>query len=277
MKKFFNLVNKFHTILVSQGLTHAIIAILNNLCLTSDGIINRRRLALSKHFNKLFNSTVSYGYFKGMKLPDSYWWSIRDRAPMLFGFYELEVLSYLASIRDSSYKYFIDIGAADGYYAVGVLVAKLFEHSYCFETNINGQEVIKLTSVLNNVSNRISVFGHADKDFYTLLPEGILEKSVVLVDIEGGEFDLLDRNFFNIFSKSIVIVEMHPWLNLNKSANLQELIEVASSSHKHKVLNMSSRDLSGFPEVEKLNDNDRWLLCSEGRGQLMSWVFFEPF
>ena len=66
MKKFFNLVNKFHTILVSQGLTHAIIAILNNLCLTSDGIINRRRLALSKHFNKLFNSTVSYGYFKGM-------------------------------------------------------------------------------------------------------------------------------------------------------------------------------------------------------------------
>jgi len=39
---------------------------------------------------------------------------------------------------------------------------------------------------------------------------------------------------------------------------------------------MGSRDLSTYPELQQWNDLDRWLICSEGRAQLMSWVRFDP-
>ena len=33
---------------------------------------------------------------------------------------------------------------------------------------------------------------------------------------------------------------------------------------------MGNRDLSIFPELKGWNDLDRWILCSEGRPQLMT-------
>ena len=41
-------------------------------------------------------------------------------------------------------------------------------------------------------------------------------------------------------------------------------------------LKMGSRDLSNIPELQKFSDSDRWLMCSEGRGELMSWLRLDP-
>ena len=38
----------------------------------------------------------------------------------------------------------------------------------------------------------------------------------------------------------------------------------------------TSRDPFPFPELQVLSDNDRWILCSEGRARPMTWLRADP-
>ncbi len=220
-------------------------------------------------------ATVRYGPFAGLKFPSASQWGVTDRGSMLLGLYEQEILESLAK-TPKDFRTFIDIGAADGYYGVGVLVGGLFEHSYCFEMNERSRELIREAAVLNGVEKRIEVHGTADRNFYDLIPAERREKSVLFLDVEGAEFSLLEKRTFEVFSRSIIFVELHEFYVEDGPQKLKRLLEDASATHSVTQFRTSSRDLSAFPELAKLNDNDRWMLCSEGRPLLMSWLRFAP-
>ena len=76
---------------------------------------------------------------------------------MILGLYEQEVLESLTNIP-KKYKTFIDLGAADGYYGIGVLVNNLFENSFCFESTERGQNVIRENAKLNGVADKILIY-----------------------------------------------------------------------------------------------------------------------
>ncbi|MCX6119705.1 MAG: hypothetical protein NT027_19390, partial [Proteobacteria bacterium] len=81
---------------------------------------------------------------------------------------------------------------------------------------------------------------------------------------------------FSAFNKSIIFVELHDWFFEDGEEKLKKLKNDSTSTHVLTELTMGSRDLSIFPDLNKLHDNDRWLICSEGRGQLMKWLRFDP-
>ena len=56
------------------------------------------------------------------------------------GLYEKEVLDFLDSAPSGYYDSFLDIGAADGYYGVGMLVGGVVKQSTCFEIAKIGRE-----------------------------------------------------------------------------------------------------------------------------------------
>jgi hypothetical protein len=237
--------------------------------------IQKRRIKISKRLDKLFNSTVQYGPFKGLKLSPKTWWGSTDRASMLLGIYEKDVLDSLMNIP-KKFTTFIDLGAADGYYGVGVLVNNLFEKSICFEISEEGRQTIMKNAELNDVQNKIEIRGIAKKDFYHELSALTLSSTVLFIDIEGAEFELIDKGTFNAFTNSIIFVELHDWFFQDGKEKLQKLKNDSISTHVVTELRMGSRDLSIFPELNELHDNDRWLICSEGRGQLMTWLRFDP-
>lgn len=239
------------------------------------GPIARRRLKIARHLNLLFNSTVHYGLFHDLQLTTDSWWGGADRSAVLLGLYEKEVLDSLTHIP-KKYNTFIDLGAADGYYGIGVLLSNLFEKSYCFEISEKGQEVIRHNALLNQVSDRIEIHGIADANFYKQLSQDELERSVLFIDIEGGEFDLLTKAMFNVFKKSVIFVELHDWLFDDGDIKLTNLKNNSLATHTFSELTTKSRDLSQFNELKKFSDTDRWLICSEGRGQLMTWLRFDP-
>jgi hypothetical protein len=240
----------------------------------SDAVF-RRRVQISKDIDRLLNSTVKYGLFRGFKLTTESWWSNTDRAAQLLGLYEQEILQTLQDIPER-YSVFIDLGAADGYYGIGVLINDLFERSYCFEQNVTSRNLIEKNAAANNVSGRIEIRGFASKTFYNELPPEVLNKAVLFVDIEGGEFELLDGEMFNAFQNSIVIVELHEWFYEDGAARVQRMRNAAAATHTTKEFTMGSRDLSKFPELRTMHDDNRWLICSEGRGQLTTWLRFDP-
>ena len=238
--------------------------------------VEKRRIKLSKILYQSFDGTVRYGPLKGLKLDSNPRWSNRDYASMLLGLYEKEILDSIITVP-TTHRTFIDLGAADGYYSIGVLINDLFDFSYCYEITEIGQKQVHLNANLNKVSDKVKVFGIAEKNFYSiLLDEGVdLSKCVLLCDIEGGEFDLFSEKTFDAFKGSVIFIEIHEW-HENGLAGFEKLKQCAKSNFEITEFTTGTRDLSIFPELKKFPDTDRWLICSEGRGQLMTFLRLDP-
>jgi hypothetical protein len=240
------------------------------------GPFEKRKKFLSNKLLEEFNGVIRYGPFKGLKFSKEGSWGVGDRASMLLGLYEKEILTSLKNIPDK-YKTFIDLGAADGYYSIGALVNGMFEKSYCYEMNVVSQKIIKKNAELNNVASKVLIRGFADKDFYKDFKNDEIDQSVLLVDIEGAEFDLFDQNLFKKFSKSIIFIELHPFFFKDvEHEKLQKLENDAREYFTIEKITTTNRDLSEFKELKKWGDTDRWLICSEGRANLMTWWRLDP-
>lgn len=239
-----------------------------------DYLIELKRKKISDLVSLHHGSTVAYGPFKGLQLSELSHWGGADRGTMVLGLYEQELLGILSALAPRR-ETLIDLGAGDGYYGVGALVGGLFKQSYCFEMSAKGREIIIQNAKLNYVEERVHILGEATRTFYEELPAYTHKDSVLLVDIEGAEFDLFDQSTFTVFSSSLIIIEIHLWMP-DIHNKIQKLINDARATHQVEKVMMSTRDLSGFPELNALNDNSRWLLCSEGRAHLMYWLKFEP-
>ena len=194
---------------------------------------------------------------------------------MLFGFYEQEVLAALVSASKERGT-FIDIGAADGYYGIAAVSQGLFNQSYLFEISQLGRSVIRENALLNKVSDLVSIQGEADVSALEAIPESRRNDAVVLIDIEGAEFELLSPDVLELFKNSILIIEVHEWLHSDGDERLAALRERLIRYFSIDVLTTSTRDLSPYRELQTLSDSERWLLCSEGRGRRMQWWVLSP-
>jgi hypothetical protein len=241
-----------------------------------DYAITKKRRALSCSLSERMNHTVKYGPFKKMKFAKkSRWWASGSNGGMLLGVYEKEVLDALMKVPNK-YDIFIDLGAADGYYSIGTLVSKKFRIGYSFEISAKGRESILKNATLNRVKKKLHIFGEAKKDFYLNIPKNDLKKSVILIDIEGAEFSILDKNTLSNLKNSIIFIELHEWFFDDGEKKLNKLKSDAKNFFKISELKTSSRDFSVFPELSLFNDSERWLIASEGRGRLMTWLRLDP-
>jgi hypothetical protein len=236
---------------------------------------SRTNIRLSKRLFNNFGGTVKYGPFAGMVLVQESSWGGKTRVPALLGFYEQEVLNELIQ-ASSKYKNFIDLGAADGYYGVGVLVSGMFEKSFCYESSKTGRKAIAKNASVNRVSELVVIRGTARKGFELDFNEATRNESVLLVDIEGGEFDVLTLEVFEAFKKSVFIIEIHDWMVLHGEVKLQALEDRARKHFDIRKIRMGPRDPAAFPELKNFSDNERWLICSENRDLVQYWLILSP-
>jgi len=236
--------------------------------------VERRRRELSLELNDIFQARVAYGLFRGMKLSQSASWSVYDRAPMLLGIYEEEVLEIILKLP-AHIDVFINIGAADGYYAIGALTSGRFRKSIAYEMEETSRRAMADNALLNNVVPHISIRETADTQTLSLISDDLRGNSFVLIDIEGYEFTLLNDKNLTLLKDTFVVVEIHIF-DAESVDQYQLLLERCKNTHKTRVVMTGARDLSRYPEISHFSDNDRWLLCSEGRPYNMSWLVLEP-
>lgn len=238
--------------------------------------IHKRRVENSRKLWMKLKGRVGYGPFKGVFVSWQKCWSLDDIGNMLLGLYEKEVTDILVSVK-GKYKTLVDLGAADGYYAVGCLRNNIYKQAYCYELSTEGRRNIMDNAKLNHVSSKVQIFGLATIDFYRDLQNlGVnLSDCVILCDIEGGEFDLFRENTLKQLRSSVVIIEIHDWHENGKS-KYERLKKHAEKYFKVFEVTTGKRDLSVFPEIREMRDNDRWLLVSEGRHYLQTWLVLKP-
>ena len=241
--------------------------------------IDSRIYWLGKQIKKITLSTVQSGLYKDMKLSDDVFWNDKDISSKLIGCYEQEVQEQIEIMQKIYNKnYLINLGGGEGYHAVGAVKSGFFNKTIVFEKEDVGQKIIKKNAALNNLENNIIVEGNSTKSFLAnnSLSKINLEECFFLIDIEGDEFEILDDDNLIKMSKSNMILEFHENQDLNHENKNEKFISLLKKYFKIRFLTTSSRDLSNFKFLQKFEDIDRWLLVSENRPVLMSWIICIP-
>jgi hypothetical protein len=237
----------------------------------------QQRYRLSEELAQQCDYTIQHGPFAGVRLSRDSWWSAADRGAMLLGMYEQEVLESIGKMRNR-FSVLVDIGAADGYYAIGSLRAGWVSHAYCYEVSELGRATIKRNAELNGFSEALTILGEAKAGFmndlkseYQVKPQECL----VIMDIEGGEEDLLAMSGLNSLAHSVSIVEIHDHLVSESFVGQLESSADRAGLDLHYVAT-GARNPSQFVELAGWSDDDRWMVCSEGRAHLMRWAIMTP-
>ena len=116
---------------------------------------------ISYEHAKKHNFVVQNGIFKNLKLNHEISWGKGDIASKVYGFYENKIQEKLKDIKK---PILIDIGAADGFFAVGSLKSKICDFCYAFEEKKKSRENLYTTAEINNVKNNLSIMGAVNKD-----------------------------------------------------------------------------------------------------------------
>jgi len=107
----------------------------------------------------------------------------------LLGCYEQPLQPYIEQVIQAGYPTIINIGCAEGYYAVGLARQMPFTRVLAFDLNPKAQETCAALAQKNQVAERVAVGGgFRPEDFAAYIDQKVL----VLCDIEGAEKDLLD-------------------------------------------------------------------------------------
>jgi hypothetical protein len=137
------------------------------------------------------NGVVKYGPFKGLSLNRETWWGKSDLGAQCLGLYEKEILDAIGTQERGRYHTFIDIGAADGYYAVGMLLAGIVDNVISFEVSEAGRTAIGENWSNNGNPGAMTIYGEANHDSLKAIPNHTFHDALILIDIEGYEFELL--------------------------------------------------------------------------------------
>ncbi len=238
------------------------------------GLYRRR---LSRKVFALCGGIIHQGPFVGMRWLDHPGWGRSEQGAIVLGLYEQEVSQHLTNAPDR-YRVFVDVGAADGYYAVGLLFNRTVDRCIAFESIPECRAAIARLAAENHVSDKITVLGTASDHFVdTLRAHGIKSpETMFLIDIEGAEFELLTEEVFAFLKDSMIIVETHAHIYLHPQAMIEQMIKAASSTHQVSSWYPGARNPWVLKELESFSELDRWILCSEGRTELQQWLRFDP-
>lgn len=197
----------------------------------------------------------------------------------LAGTYEMEIYPAFVAASRRSPELVVDIGSAEGFYVAGL--ARVFPDAkvVAYEAKTLWQERIRSLVLANGVADRCEVRGFCDKtEFHRVLETARGKNVFVLMDIEGGEFDLIDEDVLPLLSNTELLVELH---ERDSRVNGEALIRLLQSSHKVNVIwgneTRSPRDVKslGWRMAATLLPPVRQRL-NEGRGYRMRWMHAVP-
>ncbi len=244
--------------------------------------LDKRKLWLVDHLFKISNDKVMSGPFKGMKLLKKSSWDKKiyefnpDLSSKIVGCYEQEVQNKIVELQKiNKKKYFINFGAGEGYFALGVLYSGSFEQSIAFEITDESRNIMIENSKINKLDNRLSIKYAANPSFLKdILDSGKkLDDIFILSDIEGAEFEIFNDDNLSKLKNCNLIIEFHRHPIDEENKKFREKL---NKYFKVSLLSTSNRSFSDISLLKELNDDDRWLIASENRPYLMNWFVCTP-
>jgi hypothetical protein len=227
-----------------------------------------RYRAMRKQFISVFGLVVQNGPFKGIKyLPES---ANSSLLPKLVGSYEAALHPTIESLAPHRYDSVINIGCAEGYYAVGLARRWPGVRVIAFDSDPRAREMCAKLAVLNQVSNQITILGECNPQ---ALAASIRSRSLIVCDCEGYEAKLLDPDLVEGLDRCGILVELHPTID----STIPGLIEKRFRKSHQTVLIRGKNGRLGYRELKVFKWFDRKLAMHEERGGYEAlWAMLTP-
>jgi hypothetical protein len=231
----------------------------------------RRRVlhqSLFHHFTSQGGLTVRAGPFAGMEyLAETSWVGF---FPRLLGVYEEELHGVVERAIEAGPELVIDIGSAEGYYAVGLARRLPGARVHAFDIDANARRLCAALAERNGAGDRVAVGGRCRPDDLNAL---IAPRTLVVSDCEGGEVELLDPERVPALRSCIILVEIHEAADHGVSALMRRRFE---PSHRVTMITSTERDPDGYAQLAGLSEEEKEFAVEEFRGRTMEWAYMEP-
>lgn len=214
------------------------------------------------------------GPFKGMR------YTSRSHASYhsckVLGTYEKELHDIIASIQTQHYDTLVDIGAAEGYYAVGLAATSPIGSIIAFEAEARGRSILAEIANRNSLKTLIDLRGRCEPDDLT----NVLKSSgrtLIICDVEGYEAILLDPELVIRLRETWIIVELHEFVRRGIGKLIRERF---SPSHAISEIVGTPRTWKDFPQkslTSRLLPRTLAIQAmNEGRAETMAWFWMVP-
>lgn len=196
--------------------------------------------------------------------------------PKLLGIYEKEMTNKINEFSRENFDEIINVGGGEGYFAVGFALKYRNAKITAFEPGFYGCYLMQKLAENNNVINRLNI--KAQLCFPDDLQNSISpqKKTLVFMDVEGAELELLDPDRVPALSNCFIMVEIHDTV----SPTLGDTIKMRfKDSHLFTEIWQEERTIkdvtiaSLWKNVLKTQFEK---IIHEGRGNKMRWFVFEP-
>src|SRR5258706_11046170 len=231
-----------------------------------------RQAKLAAFLHQHYGGVVAGGPFQGLKLLEEHSWGIGDTSSKIVGLYEAELHPFLEELARRPPPAVINVGCAEGYYAVGL--ARLFPATqvFAFDTDVKAQVLCRRTAALNQVGDRVIVLGEcAPAMLQNLLAQH--PQALLVIDCEGYEKELIAGEVLGAAARASLIVECHDFVDATITATLAERL---AASHRVQVIPEGPRDPNQLAPLQTMSSLDRWLGVLENRPAMMTWVAAMP-
>jgi hypothetical protein len=255
-------------------------ALLSGIASSSDGAdiakallpmaMRSYRSQLTGKFIQEYGCRVQNGVFAGMLLPqEASWGGDGDLLPKLLGAYEAELHPALNDAFTNDYSIIVNIGCAEGYYAVGAATRQSSARVYAFDISEAARRICAAAAVMNSVADRIRILGRCSTEQLCALLDS-KENTLLIVDCEGAELELLKPDEVPALAAADLLVECHDFKDRTITRSLRERF---SPTHRIQVIKEGTRSPLAHPFLEGLSGVERAIATCEFRPELMTWMF----
>ncbi|MDX5337620.1 MAG: hypothetical protein LPK25_01245 [Cyclobacteriaceae bacterium] len=227
-------------------------------------------------YRNLISNEVKSGPFKGLKYP---FMEAKHSMifPKLLGYYENEIHEVFHSIRNIKFHSIIDVGCAEGYYAVGM--ALIFPDTKICAADIDpeAREKTRQMAEFNNISvpDQVEIISEINPEFLLALdPE---HRYFIFSDCEGYEETLFSKRVVSHLKESYFLIEIHDFVSLGLGDRLKNRF-----AETHRIQSIQSTDdifryrKVQDPELKNIPGKDLKILLEEKRPTQMEWLFCVP-
>lgn len=191
--------------------------------------------------------------------------------PKIVGTYEFELQFIIEAICCSTYESIVDVGCAEGYYAVGL--AKRIASASVVAVDIDAKALALCGTMAqcNGVVDRVQRITSVPLDWIEKYIHG--RRSLVICDCEGHELELLSNETVDGLAGADLIVETHDFLRQGATATIAKRFE--KTHHVMEIRSIHDRIRAtaiALPELLDLDPETRFRIVQEGRPRTMSWL-----
>jgi hypothetical protein len=216
-----------------------------------------------------FGNAVRAGPFRALRYPDWGMTAVDAFSPKVLGAFERELHEALEAAIARRPSVVVNIGAAEGYYAVGLALRLPDAHILAFEPRDAQAEQLTAIAELNGATVDLRVEHCTPEKLDDVLAPGAL----IVCDCDGCEAELLDPAAVPALAGSELIVEAH---DLLVPGTTDRLVNAFTATHEVARIDAEPRFVDDFPETDFMPLVTRQLAISEFRQAPMWWLIMRP-